>query len=573
MPNVLLVYPPIPSTYWSYKHVLPLIGKRAVMPPLGLLTVAAMLPAGYLCRLVDMNVASLRPEDVDWADLVFVSAMIVQKRAFEEVVQLCRERGRTVVAGGPYPISSHEKISGVDHFVLDEAECTLPAFLRDYEAGRAQAVYRSAEKPDIAVTPAPRFDLVDVSLYETMPVQFSRGCPFECEFCDIIEMFGRKPRTKDPEQFLAEVQAVYDTGFRGSLFVVDDNFVSNKHRAREMLRHLVEWQRAHDFPFSVSTEASITLAQDEEMLELMVQANFVMVFVGLETPDEDALALNGKRQNLREDVLVSVRRIQSYGIEVTGGFIVGFDGESDDIFDRQRRFVQEAAIATAMVGMLMALPNTRLYRRLRAEGRLVEECEGNNNHVVRLNYVPQMSPERLMAGYKELLSRIYSPRDYFGRCRTLLRRVPRRPRVRTAIRRGDLRAFFRSLLLQGFSRYGLRYLGFLVWTAVSRPARFPMAVTLAVRGHHYFRITREILEAHAFAAMVRELAERLSAEVTRWADVQHRVRTVEAQVGRLLRLVRRAYEGLSAEAQHLVRDMVGEFEARCQGALRARAMN
>jgi len=570
MPKVLLVYPPIPSTYWSYKHVLPLIDKKAVMPPLGLLTVAAMLPAGYETRLVDMNVQELERGDVDWADLVFVSAMIVQKRAFEEVVRLCKSRGRTVVAGGPYPISSHEKISGVDHFVLDEAELTLPAFLRDYEAGVAKPMYRSAEKPDISKTPVPRFDLVDTSIYETMPVQFSRGCPFECEFCDIIEMFGRKPRTKTPEQFLAEVQAVYDTGFRGSLFVVDDNFVSNKHKAREMLRPLVVWQREHGYPFSVSTEASITLAQDEELLELMAQANFVMVFVGLETPDESALALNGKTQNLREDVLVSVRRIQARGLEVTGGFIVGFDGETDDIFERQRRFVQEAAVPTAMVGLLMALPNTRLYRRLRAEGRLVEECEGNNNHVVRLNYVPQMPAERLMSGYKELLAGIYSPRDYFRRCRTLITRVPPRPRFSSPLRPGDLKAFFRSLALQGFSRYGLRYLGFLLWTAVTRPARFPMAVTLAVRGHHYFRITREILEAHAFAAMIREFAEHLSAEVNRLAGTQGpRVSALEAQVGRILRPVRRAYQGLSAEAQHLVRDMLGEFERRCRGALEA----
>jgi radical SAM superfamily enzyme YgiQ (UPF0313 family) len=549
--------------------VLPFIGKRAVMPPLGLLTVAAMLPGGYEARLVDMNVTTLEPADVDWADLIFISAMIVQKRAFEEVVQLCRERGRTVVAGGPYPISSHEKIAGVDHFVLDEAELTLPAFLRDYELGRAKAMYRSVEKPDITATPVPRFDLVDTSLYETMPVQFSRGCPFECEFCDIIEMFGRKPRTKSPEQFLKEVEAVYATGFRGSLFVVDDNFVSNKHKAREMLRHLVVWQREHGYPFAVATEASITLAQDEELLELMVEAGFVMVFVGLETPDEAALARTSKTQNLREDILVSVRRIQSRGLEISGGFIVGFDGEGDDIFDRQRRFIQSAGIPTAMVGLLMALPNTRLYRRLRAEGRLLAECEGNNNHVVRLNYVPQMPAERLLAGYKELLAGIYSPRDYFQRCRTLLSRLPPRPRMRSGLRSGDLGAFFRSLVLQGLSRYGLRYLSLLLWAGLTRPARFPMAVTLAVRGYHYFRITREILEAHAFAAMVRAFAERLSTEVTRFAGVQQsRVRALDARVGRILRAARRAYLGLSAEAQNLVRDMFKEFERHCQGTLR-----
>jgi len=410
--RVLLVSPRIPMTYWSYKYALPFVKKKALLPPLGLLTVAAMLPEDYELRLVDMNVAELRREEVEWADMVFLSAMLVQQQSFDEVVVLCRECGKPVVAGGPYPISSFEKIEGVHHFVLDEAELTLPVFLRDLEQGKAKHIYRDERKPDLSLAPLPRFDLVDVTQYESMPLQFSRGCPFDCEFCDIIEMFGRKPRTKSPEQFLREVDHVYNTGFRGSLFIVDDNFVGNKNKVKELLRSLVSWQRKHRYPFTVSTEASITLARDEELLDLMVSAGFTMVFVGIETPDDKTLAMTHKTQNLREDVLSSVVRIQKKGIEVSGGFIVGFDGEEEDIFERQKTFIQKAGIPTAMVGLLMALPNTRLYRRLKREGRVLSDAGGNNTHDFALNFIPQMSREKLLGGYKWLLAEVFSPYNY-----------------------------------------------------------------------------------------------------------------------------------------------------------------
>jgi hypothetical protein len=404
-----------------------------------------------------------------------------------------------------------------------------------------------------------------------MPVQYSRGCPFECEFCDIIEMFGRKPRTKAPAQFLREVEAVYATGFRGSLFIVDDNFVGNKLRARAMLRELVAWQRQRGYPFSLATEASVTLAQDEELLSLMAEAGFAMVFVGIETPDARALARIGKTQNLREDALASVARIQEYGLEVTGGFIVGFDGEGEDIFARQRRFIQAAGIPTAMVGLLMALPNTRLARRLSAEGRLLEDCQGNNTHDLRLNFVPRMPAERLLQGYKWLLAQIYSPRAYFRRCRTLLGQMPRRPRAPGGLRPGDTAAFFRSLRRQSLSGYGLRYLGFLLWTALTRPSRFPLAVTLSVRGHHYFRITREILEAHAFTSAIHELTEALRREAARLAasPIAGPVLALESYLGEVLRPVRRAHRRLSAEARVLVGDALEQFERRCWRALAA----
>ena len=294
--RVLLVSPCIPTTYWSYKYALPFVRKKALLPPLGLMTVAGMLPEQFELKLVDMNVEALRREDIEWADMVFLSAMIVQQKSFDQVVALCREFTTPVVAGGPYPTSSFETIEGVDHFVLDEAEYTLPEFLRDWQRGQARHVYRAEGKPDLALTPLPRFDLVDVNLYESMPLQFSRGCPFDCEFCDITELYGRKPRTKDPQQFLREVEHVYDTGFRGSLFIVDDNFVGNRHKAKRLLPGLAAWQKAHGYPFSLSTEASITLAQDEELLDMMVDSGFTMVFIGIDPPDATTLAKVHKTQ-------------------------------------------------------------------------------------------------------------------------------------------------------------------------------------------------------------------------------------------------------------------------------------
>ena len=506
---------------------------------------------------------------MDWADLVFVSAMIVQKSSFEEVVSLCNRRGRPVVAGGPYPSSSQEQIQGVDHFVLDEAELTLPPFLADLERGSPQRIYRNAEKPDLAGTPVPRYDLVDTSLYETMPVQYSRGCPFECEFCDIIEMFGRKPRTKAPQQLLREVDAVYATGFRGSLFIVDDNFVGNKVRAREMLRALVVWQREHAYPFVISTEASITLAHDEELLSLMVEAGFVMVFVGIETPDAQALALTSKTQNLREDILASVMRIQDHGLEVTGGFIVGFDGESDDIFERQRRFIQSAGVPTAMVGLLMALPNTRLARRLAAEGRLLEDCQGNNTHHLRLNFVPQMPAERLLEGYKGLLAEIYSPRAYFRRCRTLLSRLPKRPLVPGGPAPRGHDGLLPLPLAAGLQQLRAALPGPAAVDGVDPSGALPRGgdpggARAALLPHHP-RDPRGPCLRHGGPRPHRGAAGRGRASGRRQGGTARAGPGVLP--GGLLRPVRRAYQRLSDEARILVGDVLEQLERRCRGAL------
>jgi len=560
-----MVYPKTPTTYWSFDHALPFIGKRAAIPPLGLMTVAAMLPADYDVRLIDLNVAPLRRRDVEEADIVFVSAMIVQKRSFEEVVRLCNACAKPVVAGGPYPTSCHDKIKGVDIFVLGEAELTLHRLIADLEAGRPRRVYRESRRIDITCTPPPRFDVVDLAAYDCMPLQYSRGCPYSCEFCDIIELFGRVQRTKTPEQFGREMEAVYQAGFRGHLFVVDDNFVGNRRRTRDLLRAVVEWQRTHGFPFTLSTEASIDLAQDEELLVLMREAAFTMVFVGIETPDAETLAFTSKKQNLKAPVLDSVRKIQSHGLEVTGGFILGFDTDPPDIFDRQIRFIHEAAIPTAMVGLLTALPGTRLCRRLAAEGRLLEDSTGNNTHDLNINFVTRMPRETLVAGYKRVLAEVYRPGPYFERCAELLRRLPETALAVRTVSWSGIRALLLSLLKQGFSSYGLAYLRFLIGVAARRPRHFADAVSAAIKGYHFFAITRHILDADALTC---ELAETTLSLAGRVEEALRSGRTwlarqLRGNVAVALSRVRRRYQGLTVEGKRRLEQAFHDFEERC----------
>ncbi|HSV97831.1 MAG TPA: B12-binding domain-containing radical SAM protein [Spirochaetota bacterium] len=512
--RVLLVYPEIPTTYWSFKYALSFVGKKSVLPPLGLITIAAMLPDSWECRLVDMNAETLDDGAIEWADMVFVSAMLVQRASFEEVVARCNRLGRTVVAGGPFPTAMHGDIEGVDHFVLNEAEITLPLFLGDFENGGPRGVYSDETRPDITSTPVPRFDLLNIDYYSTISLQYSRGCPFNCEFCDIVEMFGRTPRTKTPEQFLGEMEALHATDFRGPLFIVDDNFIGNKRNVKQLLRAIIPWQKERGYPFSLSTEASINLAEDDELLDLMVDAGFMMAFVGVETPVEESLALTGKSQNLKTNMLESVRKIQERGIEVTGGFIIGFDSDPEDIFERQIRFIRDSAIPTAMVGLLMALPNTRLYRRLEAEGRLLGLSTGNNTHDAEMNFIPKLPRRALEDGYRRVIGEIYSPRTYFDRCLELLRRYPAKKKVnvkKTSYRGKnrllsilEARALFASLFRQGFSWYGFEYVRFLVKSIFINPSRFPQTVGMAIEGHHFLTITAEILAAGEFARCLEE---------------------------------------------------------------------
>ncbi len=470
------------------------------MPPLGLLTAAAIMGEEFDYHLVDMNVESLKEDSLEWADYVFISAMIVQADSMREVIARCNRAGVPVVAGGPYPTACYKEIDGVDHFVLGEGECTIPEFRRDLAEGTLKPIYPAGERPEIDNVPLPRFDLCRISRYETMPLQFSRGCPFNCEFCDIVSLFGHKVRTKSAEQFIREMEALHDVGFRGNLFVVDDNFIGNRRRAKALLRRIRAWQSEKGYPFNLSTEASIDLADDREFLDLMAACGFKMVFVGLETPVEASLQGAGKRQNLRGNVVDKVRRIQSAGIEVTAGFIVGFDSDPEDIADRQIEFIQELGVPTAMVGLLTALPNTRLWDRLSEEGRMRFRSGGNNTHTSELNFTTMLPQRAVVDGYRRILETIYSPRRYFRRALRLVTSLPRRSVTPTLSVRGRIsqnqgRALYRSLTKQGLSSYALWYWLFLLRALLSRPRLFVTVVTLAVRGHHFFVITDRLVRS------------------------------------------------------------------------------
>ncbi len=497
--KALLVYPEMPPTYWSMRYALPFIGCKASLPPLGLLTVAAMLPKDWDLKLIDLNVESLSRKDIEAADLVLTSAMLVQRVSFEKIVALCQEADRPLVAGGPYPTSCHEQIEGVDYFVLGEAEVNLPPFLEDFQNGHPKSCYRDPTRPDLTRTPPPRFDLLDRKRYAGAALQYSRGCPHRCEFCDIVELFGHKPRTKTPAQVLAEMELLYKGGWRGSLFVVDDNFIGNRLQVRRLLPEVARWQAERNFPFTLYTEASLDLAADEALMDDMVRAGFNMVFVGIETPDQATLEAVGKNLNSRADLLASVRAIQAKGLEVAAGFIVGFDEDQNDIFDRQIRFIGQAAIPTAMVGLLTALPGTRLHTRLAAEGRLLfTSVGGNNTHDLDLNFLPRMDAGVLRAGYKRVLAEVYRPRHYFARCLELIRRMKRHKASVRRIRLVEVRAFFHSLVRQTFSRYTFAYWSYLLRGLALRPRMLAELVTMAVKGHHFFTITRSLLELEKF---------------------------------------------------------------------------
>ncbi len=561
--RVLLVYPEMPPTYWSMKYALRFIGKKASLPPLGLLTVAAMLPEDYEVTLVDMNVEPLSEAAVAGADLVFTSSMLIQKESLEKVIRLCRNHGTRVVAGGPYPTSCHQRIQGVDHFVLNEAEVTLPRFLEDFEKGRPERIYSDPTKPDLALTPPPRFDLIRGKKYSSMSLQFSRGCPYSCEFCDIIELFGRKPRTKTPAQFLNELNLVYEEGWRGSLFVVDDNFIGNKKEVKALLPRVALWQQKRDYPFSLFTESTLNLADDDQLMDGMVSAGFNMVFLGIETPDLCTLEATGKRQNLKSDMLTSVRKIQAKGMEVSGGFILGFDTDPEDIFDRQIGFIQDAAIPVAMVGLLTAVPNTQLYRRLEAEGRLTHESVGNNTHDLRLNFVPKMDLGKLLAGYKRVLSEIYRPDRYFDRCLKLLRSLKTHRTSHRRIKTAELRAFVLSLWRQTFSSYSWAYWKFLVRGFLAKPWMLAETVTMAVKGHHFFKMTKCVLEVDRFVRTLEDIARSFEETVRNVsaADLQVRVAELTAYRDRVVARMRSRYRRLHRDFRVYAEEAITDFQA------------
>jgi len=493
--NALLVYPRFPDTYWSFRYALSFQGKRAAQPPLGLMTIAALLPGPWNKRLVDTNVERLRDSDLAWADVVLLSGMHLQQQDLTSIVRRCRARGLRTIVGGPIASSVPAAALETDCVVIGEAENLIAELARDLESGSLRPIYQAEEYPPMEQSPLPDLSLIRLKRYSTMTVQYSRGCPFNCEFCNIIEIYGRRPRTKAVAQVLAEFDQLYAAGWRGPVFIVDDNFIGNKVRVRDLLLAMAEWQRARGYPFRFITEASLNLADDRELLQSMKDAGLTSVFLGIETPDEPSLVATQKLQNTRRDLLESVAIIQEYGIEVMGGFILGFDTDREDIFDRLVEFIQKSAIPIAMVGLLQAMPGTQLFRRLSREGRILHDGEGNNTGS-ELNFLPRMNTDRLVAGYHSVLRRIYAGEAYYARVRDYLSRC--RPHYRPHFSFGNVRALFLSVLRQGVrGKARLSYWRFLLSAATRHRRSFGAAMTLAVMGYHFQIMTEQLSEADA----------------------------------------------------------------------------
>jgi radical SAM superfamily enzyme YgiQ (UPF0313 family) len=471
--------------------VLAFVAKRAAFPPLGLLTVAAMLPSGWDLKLVDTNIAPLADRDIRWADWVMLSGMIVHKDSAHDIARRCAALDRPVIAGGPLFTTGHNEFPEIPHFVLGEAEGVIAEVVADIEAGRLKNAYRAAEFPDVTTTPIPRWDLVDVRHYVTMSVQFSRGCPFDCEFCDIVAMYGRVPRTKHPAQVIAELESLRRAGWRDMVFVVDDNFIGNKKRVRELLHALVDWRTSSRPTMGFLTEASINLADQADLLDLMGRAGFKKVFVGLETPVIECLEECDKVQNGKRDLVEAVRAIQAAGLEVMGGFIIGFDNDPKDIFQRQFDFIQRSGVVTAMVGLLTALPQTRLHARLTRDGRILARSIGDNT-AASLNFVPRAGRDWLLAEYRELMRSLYEPDNYYPRVRAFLAAWrPRGPGGRLSI--ADIRAFLRSLWTLGIWHPGRLAYWRLFWTTlIVQPRKLQAAMELAIIGHHFRVVARRL---------------------------------------------------------------------------------
>ncbi|RDD29522.1 B12-binding domain-containing radical SAM protein [Prosthecochloris sp. ZM] len=486
--NILLLYPEFPDTFWSFKHALTFISRKASLPPLGLLTVSAMLPGTWNRRLVDLNVTSLDAEDLAWADVAFISAMGVQQKSARELISRCSQAGIVTVAGGPLFTSEPECFPEVDHFVLNEAETTLPLFLDDLATGNPGKYYRSDDFPSMKTSPIPDWGVLDMKKYASMAIQFSRGCPFQCDFCNVTALFGHKIRTKSSQQIIEELNGLKENGWQDSVFFVDDNFIANKtYLKKVLLPELIEWQAHNRTTTKFYTECSINIADDAELMDLMVKAGFNQVFIGIETPDNSALEACGKQHNTSRDLLENVKTIQRAGLEVQAGFIVGFDTDTPSIFRQQIEFIQQSGIVTAMVGLLQALPGTRLYERMKREGRL--RCSSTGDNVdSTTNIVPVMNLETLQNGYRDMMHYLYSPKNYYHRIQTLLKEY-RQPQFKSRFRPGQLVAFARSTVILGIiGEERLQYWKMLLWTLFRKHESLSLAVTLSIYGYHFRKV-------------------------------------------------------------------------------------
>lgn len=518
----LLVYPEFSPTMWGLQYTLPLIGKKAFVPPLGLLTIAALTPPDYDLRVVDLNCEPLTDAQLDWADAVLFSAMLPQKDALFRAADRARARRKFVVMGGPYPTSCPEECRPhCDALVLNEGEITWPRFLKDFEAGRPENLYRSDEKADMTKSPAPRLDLVDLSHYTNVPLQFARGCPFQCEFCDIIVLWGRVPRLKTVPQFLRELESLYATGYRGQVSVIDDNFIGNGREVRQLLKALQDWNTAHDRPFHFFCQASVNLADDPVLLRAMADANFTLVFLGIESPSAESLKETRKFQNTNHPLLERVRKIQAAGIQVMAGFIIGFDSDPPSIFEDQTAFIAAAAIPNAYVSALVALPGTPLFERMRKEGRLILGEETKHTFMTGYTNIRYRLPLRdLLIGHRRILEEAFRPRAYFERAVETLRRfpAPRSARDRWRIFQKEFHNVFRLMPsvreahlkrksaaggIFGLARSAWRFFGGVpgpvrreiprfFWNVMrSSPQRFPWVIHHVCMEIHFYRIVFE----------------------------------------------------------------------------------
>lgn len=485
--NVLLIYPQYPDSFWSFKHVMRFISKKATVPPLGLITVSAMLPKNWKKKLVDINVSILQKEDIIWADYVFISAMYIQKESVDKVIEECRKYETCIIAGGPLFTQEYENYPQIDHFILNEAEITMPLFLNDLNSGRLpDRIYRTDKFAQITATPPPDFDLLSMKDYVTMNIQVSRGCPFSCDFCEITSLLGHKVRMKNTGQILKELDILYNLNWRGPILIVDDNFIGNKNEVKDnLLPAMKSWMQNHKFPFTFNIQSSINLADDEGLMLLMAETGFTSTFVGIETPDEKSLQECNKGQNKNRNLLHSVKKIQNAGLQVSGGFIVGFDSDTPSVFQKQIDFIQQSGIVSAMVGLLNAPKNTTLYNRLKAENRLTAESSGNNTDS-SMNFIPIMNHQELLDGYKKIIQNIYATKPYYKRIRQFLLNYRQIQTVQKKMEFSYLVSFFKSVFVIGIVNRGRgEYWKLLVWTLFRRPSLLKDALTFAVYGYHF----------------------------------------------------------------------------------------
>jgi len=487
--NVLLIYPKFPDTFWSFTYALGFIRKKAAFPPLGLLTVSSLLPEEWSKRLVDVNIENLSDKDLSWADMAFIGGMAVQRKSAEQIITRCIALNIKIVAGGPLFTCEPDEFTQVDHLVLDEAELTLPAFLSDLQNGYPKKIYRASRFCDLSHSPIPSWDQARIKRYASMSIQFSRGCPFNCDFCNVTTLFGHRSRLKTHQQIIFELNRIYASGWRSSIFFVDDNFIGNKSYLKtHLLPALIEWRQDKKGCVFI-TEASINLADDQELLDMMVKAGFDTVFIGIESPDDVCLSECHKTQNKDRNLLQSVEIIHRSGLQVMGGFIVGFDNDKPNIFQQQIDFIQKSGIVTAMVGMLQAIPGTRLFDRLQRESRIVSTFSGDNVNGTT-NIIPRMGMGKLMTGYQSIMKQLYSPKNYYRRVKILLKAL-KAPEINQPLNIQRFLSIFRSFFWIGFlGEERFYYWQLMIWTLFRKPKLIPVAITLSIYGYHYRKICK-----------------------------------------------------------------------------------